>query len=59
MKGLKTWVEKNWGKRCDKFELGCPLCTAWQCFDFITKPGKRTKLDSIIEKELNEKEFGK
>lgn len=32
---IHAWISKNWGERCPDYEKGCPLCKAWECFDYL------------------------
>ena len=32
---LKKWILKNWGKPCKDKCNDCPLCGAWECFDYL------------------------
>lgn len=38
---VHIWIEKNWGKRCPDYEKECPLCKAWDCFDYLFQEEKK------------------
>ena len=34
---MKRWMIENWGKKCKDYEKECPVCKAWECFEYIFK----------------------
>lgn len=34
-KGLKRYLEKQYGKRCPKYMLTCTVCEIWRSYDTI------------------------
>jgi len=32
---VEAWMTEYWGKKCSEKMKGCPLCKAWECFDYI------------------------
>lgn len=40
LKQIKKVVRKYWGKKCNKFSIGCPTCQIWQAIDVLEQADK-------------------
>ena len=51
-KRLRRWLEKNYGYKCDDWEVGCPICDRWQAYETLFgEPDQDTVLQQITQLE--------
>lgn len=56
-KPTREWMLKAWGEKCKTYQIGCSVCDAWKCFNFLTAPSKcNNPIHEAHEKALSKAE---
>ena len=45
IKGIENYLLWGYGKRCPDYDPGCPVCNAWEDFDYYLKVVKSKNAD--------------